>query len=203
MKLGTGLFSLVAIALFLTPLAGLAKGKAAGAGPAQDQAQIERGQRDFDRDRLRDRDRLTAPSHDRDRDRIQDRTHVPDFAKLSDQDIYGNEVMTAQERNAYRKQLQKANSDERRESIEARHRYEMQVRAENQGVKLAPPGKGIYGGAIMTVQERNQYREQLRLVESDPQQRTQFLAKHQEKMQIRSKSQGIALEGMGEVEEAE
>lgn len=171
----------------------------------QDRAQVERGQqsdrdRDFDRDRLQDRDRLDVPSHDRDRD--QDRTHAPDFARLSDQDIYGSEVMSMQERNEYRMQLQNAGSVEERRQIEAQHREMVQAKAESQGVDLAPPGRGIYGGAVMSVEERNQYREQLQMIASDKE-KLQFMAQHREEMQVRAKLKGIDLDDLDEVEEAE
>lgn len=201
MRTATSLFVLVAGALMLTPITGLAKGKEGGASQSSARAQIERGQRDLDRDRLRTHDRVSEPSHDR--DRIQDRTHAPDFANLSDHDIYGHEVMTGSERDAYRLQLQNAETSEERSRIEAEHRHEVQVRAQEQDIDLAPPGQGIYGGAIMSVEERNQYREQLRLTESDPEKQTQFMAQHQEKMQQRAEAQGIDLDGMAEVEEAE
>ena len=54
-------------------------------------------------------------------------------------------------------------------------------------------GSGIYGGHLMSEQERNQFREQLRLTESDPEARNQFLAQHREKMQKRAKEQGKQL----------
>lgn len=50
--------------------------------------------------------------------------------------------------------------------------------------------QGIYGGELMTTQEKNQYREQLRLTESDPEARNQFMAQHREEMQKRAKEQG-------------
>ena len=165
-------------------------GPPGGHAQPQDRAQAERGQQS-DRDRLRDRDRIEVPSHDR--DRVQDRTHVPDFAKLSDQDIYGSEIMSAQERNEYRYQLQNANSEKERQQIEARHREMVMTKAQSQGVDLAPPGKGIYGGAIMSVEERNRYREELRMIGSE-EERLQFMAQHREEMQIRAKAQGIELE---------
>lgn len=203
MRAKTKIAVLVTTALAVTPLITLAQGMGAGGanGSAQDRAQIERGQRDLDRDRLQDRDRITTPSHDR--DRIQDRTHVPDFAKLSDHDIYGSEMMTAQERNTYRNQLQAAGSSEKRARIEKEHRQQMQARAEKNGVEIVPPGKGIYGGEMMSVEERNQYREQLRLVDADEKERTKFKAMHQEKMQARAKAQGVDLEDISEPEEAE
>ena len=109
--------------------------------------------------------------------------------------------MSVQERNEYRNQLQSAGSTEQRLQIEAQHREMIQAKAKMQGVNLAPPGAGIYGGALMSVEERNQYREQLRLIESD-QERLQFMAKHREEMQARARMKGIDLDGE-EIEEAE
>lgn len=51
----------------------------------------------------------------------------------------------------------------------------------------------IYGGDLMSEQERNRYREQLRLTESDPEARNRFLARHREEMQQRAKEQGKQL----------
>jgi len=199
MRILTAVTALIATTLILTPLTGIAQGQGKGPGAQpEDRARVERGQRDIDRDRLRDRDRLTDPA--RDRDRVQDRTHVPDFANLSDQDIYGNELMTAEERKQYREQLQGTTSSQERAQIEAQHRHEIQIRAQEQGVEIAPPGKGIYGGAMMSVEERNRYREQLRLLESDPEKRTRFMAQHQEEMRARAKAQGVPVEDLAETE---
>ena len=52
----------------------------------------------------------------------------------------------------------------------------------------------IYGGQMMTEQERNQYREQLRLIGDDEQKRTQFMAQHREEMQKRAKAKGVDLD---------
>lgn len=206
MKHETVIGVLISSALLLTSAAGFAQqGGQRDRPEPQDRAQVERGQqadrdRDFDRDRLQDRDRLDIPSHDRDRD--QDRTHAPDFARLSDQDIYGSEVMSMQERNEYRNQLQNAASMEERQQIEARNREMVQAKAKSQGVNLAPPGQGIYGGAVMSVEERNQFREELRLIDSD-EERLQFMAQHREEMQARAKLKGLDLDDLEETEEAE
>ena len=64
-------------------------------------------------------------------------------------------------------------------------------------------GNGIYGGAMMSEQERNEYHEQLRLTESDPEARTKFMAQHQEEMQQRAKAKGVDLKDPPEAEEAE
>ena len=61
-------------------------------------------------------------------------------------------------------------------------------------------GQGIYGHQLMRVEEQNQYREQLRLVESDPQQQQRFQAQHQEKMQVRAREQGVTLDEPAEAE---
>ena len=138
MRIQTTMSIIAAAALALTSMTAVAQGHhGQGGARAQDRAQIERGQKDFDRDRLRDRDRLTNPS--RDRDRTQDRTHAPDNAGLG--------------------------------------------------------GNGIYGGEMMSEQERNQYREQLRLTESDPQAREEFMAQHQDKIQKRARAKGVDIKG--------
>lgn len=148
MRIRAKIAAIVAAALVITPLAGLAKGMGGGGNSqAPDRAQMERGQNDFDRDRIRDRDRVDEPTYDRDRSRDQDRIHAPESAKMG--------------------------------------------------------GNKIYGGELMSAKEREQYREQLRLVDADKKQRTQFLATHQEKMQARAKKQGVKLDDMEQAEEAE
>ena len=143
MKTKTTICVLATAALALTSYAASAQGRhGQGGAQPQDRAQVERGQKDFDRDRMRDRDRTTNPSRDRDRD--QDRTHAPDNASFGDKEIYGNK--------------------------------------------------------LMSVEERNQYREQLRLTESDSKAQTKFMAQHKEKMQQRAKAQGKVLEDTPEAE---
>ncbi len=138
MRTQTTISLLTAATLALTSMSAIAQGHhGQGGAQPQDRAQVERGQKDFDRDRLRDRDRTTNPSHDRDRDRDQDRTHAPDNAQLGK--------------------------------------------------------KGIYGGELMSVEEHNQYREQLRLTENDPQAQTKLMAEHKEQMQQRARTKGVEL----------
>jgi hypothetical protein len=110
-----------------------------GARP-QDRAQVERGQKDFDRDRMRQRDRASDPSQDRQRDRDQDRTHAPDEAGNGNQEIYGSELMSVEERNQYREQLRLTESDpEAKAKLMEQHREQMQIRAKEQGVKIDEP----------------------------------------------------------------
>ena len=155
--------------------------------------------RDHTYDRDQDRDRDQAGGHDQDRDRIQDRDrlHATDPASLRDEDIYGNGLMSAEEKKQYRNQLMQMETVQAREQFQAQHEEEMQARAQKRGKDLVPPGQGpIYGGELMTVQERNQYREQLRHMDSDAD-REKFQAQHREQMEQRAK----ALQR--EIEEAE
>jgi len=135
MKATNTIVALAVTALVLTPLTGLAK------GPKQHQAgvraQVERSQHDFDRDRIRARDRVEQPAHQRDRTRDQDRTNAPDTAKQAENKIYGQELMSEQERNQYRHQLRLIGEDsEKRTEFMAQHREEMQKRARLEGVDL-------------------------------------------------------------------
>jgi len=57
----------------------------------------------------------------------------------------------------------------------------------------AAGGKGIYGGNLMTEQERNQYRERLGSMKTE-QERNAFMAQHQEVMQKRSKEKNVPIE---------
>ena len=59
--------------------------------------------------------------------------------------------------------------------------------------QAGPDDEKIYGHELMSTEERNQYREQLRLVGEDPEKRTRFIAEHQEKMQLRAEAQGVDL----------
>lgn len=199
MNYSTGMVALVAAALTVTALPAFAQGKGGGGGGAPGRQQQVDRDRTYDRDRLKDRDQVDAQDRDRDRDR--DQLHVQqDPSQLKDQEIYGYQLMNEQERNQYREQLQAAKSSEEQTRMRAEHHRQMQERANQKGLDLVPPGQGpVYGGEIMTVQERNEYREQLRLMDSS-QQKQKFMAEHQEKIRTRAASQGVELE---EVEEAE
>ena len=108
--------------------------------------------------------------------------------------------MSAEERNQYRNELQSSRTTQEREQVQAQHHEKMKARANAQGLDLVPRGQGpIYGGNLMSVQERNEYRTQLQFAESD-QERGQLTAQHHEEMQVRAKQQGVEAE---ELEEAE
>jgi len=199
MKYRTLLGVVIASALALTSVT-IYAAQHGGAGASGDRTQQMDRDRDFDRDRIQDRDRLDQDQdrdRDQDRDQVRDRTHLQDPSAIKDAEIYGSDLMSEEERNQYRKQLQNMKTVEERNQYQAQHEKMMQERAQKQGKDLVPPGQGpIFGGELMTVQERNQYREQLRQIGTE-EERTQFMAQHREKMQLRAK----ALER--EVEEAE
>ncbi len=196
MKIQTTISLITTAALALASFSADAQGRQQkGGAQPQDRAQVERGQRDMDRDRMRDRDRATTPARDRDRD--QDRTKIQDAANMNDEDIYGNALMTNTERKQYRGELGNANEQGSGAEFQTKHEQMMQNRALEQGQDLVPPGQGpVYGGEFMTVQERNQYREQLRLADSD-EERVQLKAQHRDRVQQRADALGL------EVEEAE
>jgi hypothetical protein len=193
MKIRTAMSILVASILTVTSmsaLAGQGQGPGNGGANADRMHQVDRD-RNYDRDRRQDRDRSDDPRQDRDRDRLQDP------AKMQDGDIYGNELMSNAERKQYRKELGNYGTQESREQYQARHEEKLQKRALQQGKDLVPPGQGrIYGGEFMSVQERNQYREQLRLIESN-QEREQFHAQHRDRVNQRAKALDLKVQDAG------
>ena len=185
---------LVGSMLALTSVVADAEQGRGGSGSGDKAQQMDR---DYDRDQIRDRTRLDMPDRDRDQIRDRDRIHQVDPAQLTDNDIYGSALMTEQERNQYRKELAQQQTVQAREQFQIQHEEKMQKRALEQGKDLVPPGQGpVFGGELMTVQERNMYREQLRRIESEEEQ-AKFMAQHREKMQERAKAIDT------EVEEAE
>jgi hypothetical protein len=102
--------------------------------------------------------------------------------------------MSAAERDRYREELGMQTSNAARERYQLQHEQAMQQRAREQGKDLVPPGQGpVYGGELMTVQERNAYREQLRHIGSD-EERASFEARHREKMDQRAMALNLDIE---------
>ena len=199
MRYRTPISILVAFALAFTSATAFAgKGQGGGGGNADRGQQIDRDrgmdrERGMDRDRMHDWDRAGDAQQDRDRDRI----HMQDPSKIKDQDIYGNELMTVQERKQYRAQLGDANAQGGTKQFQAQHENKMQERALQQGQDLVPPGQGpVFGNELMTVQERNQYREQLRLCDSD-EEHQKVQAQHRDRMNQRAHALGLEVEDAG------
>ena len=199
MKSRTVISILVVSVLAFTAMPSFAQ-QGRGAGAGADRAQQVDRDRTYDRDRMADRDRTFDRDRAQDRDRVdvpdqaRDRDRIHDPANLGDGEIYGNQLMTQAERDQYRNGLAKAGTPEARQQFQAQHEQTMQQRAMQQGQDLVPPGQGpIYGGELMSVQERNEYREQLRLVDSDTE-RQSLQAKHREQMQARARALNIKIE---------
>lgn len=91
---------------------------------------------------------LPAPvviAQDKTQDKAQPRQTI------RDRDIYGYQMMTPQERNAFRAKMRAAKTAEERERIRAEHHERMKERAKERGVTLpdkprVPAGKGPGGG---------------------------------------------------------
>ncbi|MDZ7770627.1 MAG: hypothetical protein U5K38_16950 [Woeseiaceae bacterium] len=122
----------------------------------------------------------------RDQDRDQDRTNMQDPSKMKNEEIYGNQLMSDAERKQYLYELGEASTPQARKEFQARHEETMRQRARQQDKDLVPPGQGkIYGGELMSMQERNEYREQLRFMESETE-RQQLQVQHRERMDVRA-----------------
>jgi len=195
MKVRTAINILMAFVLASTSassFAGQGSGQGGGGGHADHAQQADRD-RTYDHDRMQDRARIDVPQQDRDRDR----THIQDPSKMKDQDIYGNELMSDSERKQYREELGNHQAQGSHQEFQAQHENQMQQRALAQGQDLVPPGQGpVYGGELMSVQERNEYRERLRLAGSEEESQ-KLQAQHREQMQERAHALNL------EVEEAE
>jgi hypothetical protein len=79
---------------------------------------------------------------DQDQTRTQDKFLTQDqINKMPDQDIYGSQLMTQQERDAHRNKMRAAKTYEEQQRIRNEHHKQMQVRAKERGVTLpdAPP----------------------------------------------------------------
>lgn len=83
--------------------------------------------------------------------------HADDQEKMQTQDrIYGSQLMTQQERNAYRDRMRSAHTEQERERIRHEHHEQMMERAKERGVTIPAeppatrggmgPGMGMGGG---------------------------------------------------------
>ena len=78
--------------------------------------------------------------------------------------------------------------------LQARDRDRTQDRAHVEQAKAGTaPGQGIYGGNLMTVEERNQYRERLGSM-TTVEERKEFEARHREEMQTRARQRDLPVE---------
>lgn len=70
------------------------------------------------------------------------------MAMAADEQIYGSQLMTTQERVEHRERLQSATSEEERNRIRLEHHERMKIRAKEKGVSLPDemPGRGMGQG---------------------------------------------------------
>jgi hypothetical protein len=72
----------------------------------------------------------------------------PPVQSQAQEQIYGSQLMTPQERTEYQARMRAAKTTEERDQIRTQHHKEMQVRAKQKGVTLPdePPAHGMGGG---------------------------------------------------------
>ena len=95
----------------------------------------------------------------KDRLQTQDRLLTQDRDRIRDRDIYGGHLMSAEERERYRKQLQNAANDREWARLRAEHHREIRARARAEGVDLEPPA---YGEHMMTMEEKARFTMRMR-----------------------------------------
>lgn len=100
-----------------------------------------------------------------------------------------------QQSGARQRQMERAADQDRamdHQRMQDRERDRTQVH-KDQAKASGNGAQGIYGGNLMTVEERNQYREQLGAAKTD-EEREALIARHREEMQVRSRQQDRAIE---------
>ncbi len=89
-----------------------------------------------------------ALAQDQYRDKLQtqdrDKLQTQDKDQIRDRDIYGSQLMTAEERNEYRNRMRAAKTAQEREQIRKEHHERMKMRAKEKGVTIPdePPERG-------------------------------------------------------------
>lgn len=107
--------------------------------------------------------------------------------QMPDQGMYGQHMMTAEERERYRQQLNSAQSDREWSRMRAEHQREMQARAKAQGRPMDPP---LFGEHMMTAEERNRYTQRMQAATTD-EEKARIREEHQQTMMKRAEQLGI------------
>jgi len=123
-------------------------------------------------------------------------------AKAGPQRMYGYELMTPEERQAYMDKMRSAKTPEERAKLRDEHRAEMQQRAKEKGVTLPEPGgrrgPGGPGGGRMdgkelfTDQERADYRKRIQEATTQ-EERDKIRGEARAQAEARAKEKGITL----------
>jgi preprotein translocase subunit SecD len=108
--------------------------------------------------------------------------------RMRDDDIYGSEMMTAEERERYRTRLNKAQTDREWAQIRAEHQAEIQQRAKLAGKPIDPP---VYGQHMMSAEERARYTKRLQDA-AGAAEREQIQNEHREFIRNRARELGMA-----------
>ena len=98
------------------------------------------------------------------------------------------QMQQQQQRQAERAMSQDRAMDQQR--LQSRERTQDRDQAQTQTHASKGAGEGIYGGNLMTVQERNQYRAELGALKTD-EERLEYKARHRERLELRAKERGI------------
>ena len=98
------------------------------------------------------------------------------------------QMQQQQQRQAERAMSQDRAMDQQR--MQTRERTQDREQAQTQAQASKGAGEGIYGGNLMTVQERNQYRAELGALKTD-EERLEYKARHREQMELRARERGI------------
>lgn len=75
---------------------------------------------------------------------------------------------------------------------QVKDRVQTETQTQTQSQLQVQDQERIYGSQLMTEQERNEYRNQMRALKTE-QEREAFRKEHHEKMKVRAKAQGAAL----------
>jgi hypothetical protein len=136
-------------------------------------------------------------------------TGAPPADKAGAPRMYGYELMTPEERQAYADKMRAAKTPEERAKLRDEHRAEMQKRAKEKGVTLAEPrgpggpGSGprggprggpgpMYGEQLFTQQERDDYRKRMQEAKT-PEERAKLRDEVRAQADARAKEKGITL----------
>jgi hypothetical protein len=116
--------------------------------------------------------------------------------------MYGADLMTPQEREAYIEKLRSTKTQDERLKLRDEHRAEMQKRARDQGVPLPEPRgpdagpaarrSQLYGDELFTPEERRAFFDQMKAAKT-PEERAKLQAERRAIADARAKEKGITL----------
>lgn len=112
--------------------------------------------------------------------------------------VYGEEVMTPQERQAYVDKMRAAKTPEERAKLRNEHRAEMQKRAQDKGITLKEPQRGAKGGGrqsqmsqLFTEQERADFHRRMKDAKT-PEERDKVRADMRAQADARAREKAMA-----------